>query len=63
MRRSIVILGALGVVLLTTAALWLLAREPRLDATVQDHYLAAARLQGFDLSELIQTPHTGHPTA
>ena len=43
--------------------LWLLAREPRLDATVQDHYLAAARLQGFDLSELIQTPHTGHPTA
>ena len=43
--------------------LWLLAREPRLDATVQEHYLAAARLQGFDLSELIQTPHTGHPTA
>ena len=43
--------------------LWLLAREPRLDATVQDHYLAAARLQGFDLSELIQTPHTGKPTA
>ncbi|CCP13605.1 hypothetical protein SMSKK35_3074 [Stenotrophomonas maltophilia SKK35] len=30
---------------------------------MQDHYLAAARLQGFDLSELIQTPHTGHPTA
>ncbi len=43
--------------------LWLLAREPQLDATVQDHYLASARLQGFDLSELIQTPHTGQPTA
>jgi apolipoprotein D and lipocalin family protein len=30
---------------------------------LQDHYLATARLQGFDLSELIHTPHTGRPTA
>jgi len=43
--------------------LWLLARTPQLDRTVQDHYLATARLQGFDLRELIQTPHTGRPTA
>ncbi len=43
--------------------LWLLAREPQLDATVRDHYLATAQQQGFDLSELIHTPHTGHPTA
>ncbi|WP_422505787.1 lipocalin family protein [Stenotrophomonas sp. GZD-301] len=43
--------------------LWLLARTPTLDRTVQDHYLAYARQQGFDLTDLIQTPHTGHPTA
>lgn len=43
--------------------LWLLARQPQLDPTVQEHYLAQARLQGFDLTRLIQTPHTGHPTA
>ena len=43
--------------------LWLLARQPQLDATVQEHYLAQARLQGFDLSRLIHTPHTGRPTA
>ena len=43
--------------------LWLLARTPNLDRTVQDHYLAAARLQGFDLTDLIHTPHTGNPTA
>ena len=43
--------------------LWLLAREPQLDATVRDHYLATAQQQGFDLSELIHTPHTGNPTA
>lgn len=43
--------------------LWLLSRTPNLDRTVQDHYLAAARLQGFDLTHLIHTPHTGNPTA
>ena len=43
--------------------LWLLSRTPHLDRTVQEHYLAAARLQGFDLSQLITTLHTGNPTA
>lgn len=43
--------------------LWLLAREPQLDATTRDHYLALARQQGFELADLILTPHTGHPTA
>ncbi|MCY1453105.1 Outer membrane lipoprotein Blc [compost metagenome] len=43
--------------------LWLLAREPHLDATTQEHYLAQARQQGFDLTPLIHTPQTGHPTA
>jgi apolipoprotein D and lipocalin family protein len=43
--------------------LWLLAREPHLDATTQEHYLAQARQQGFDLTRLIHTPQTGHPTA
>ena len=43
--------------------LWLLARSPQLDALTQDHYLANARAQGFDLSRLIITPHTGQPTA
>ncbi len=43
--------------------LWLLARTPQLDRTVQDHYLANARNQGFELAELIHTHHTGQPTA
>ncbi|MBA8682273.1 lipocalin family protein [Stenotrophomonas tumulicola] len=43
--------------------LWLLARTPQLDKTVRDHYLATARQQGFDLSKLIDTPHTGNKTA
>ncbi|HLT43916.1 MAG TPA: lipocalin family protein [Luteimonas sp.] len=43
--------------------LWLLAREPGLDPVTCDHHLAIARQQGFDLAPLIQTPHTGDPTA
>jgi len=43
--------------------LWLLSRTPQLDTVVQEHYLANARAQGFDLGPLIHTPHTGHPTA
>ena len=43
--------------------LWLLARQPHLDEATANHYLAYARSQGFDLSELIHTPHTGKPTA
>ncbi|HVJ37408.1 MAG TPA: lipocalin family protein [Stenotrophomonas sp.] len=43
--------------------LWLLAREPRIDPAVRQAYLAEATRQGFDLSRLIDTPHTGTPTA
>jgi apolipoprotein D and lipocalin family protein len=43
--------------------LWLLSRTPTLDATTQQHYLGVAQQQGFDLTPLIHTPHTGHPTA
>ncbi len=42
--------------------LWLLAREPQLDEATRQDYLAHARAQGFDLSRLIHTLHTGHPT-
>ncbi|OUL31477.1 hypothetical protein BV378_02155 [Nostoc sp. RF31YmG] len=43
--------------------LWLLARQPQLDAATRLLYLDEARRQGFDLSKLIDTPHTGTPTA
>lgn len=43
--------------------LWLLARQPQLDAASRLLYLDEARRQGFDLSKLIDTPHTGAPTA
>jgi apolipoprotein D and lipocalin family protein len=43
--------------------LWLLAREPRIDPLVRQAYLDEATRQGFDLSRLIDTPHTGTPTA
>ena len=43
--------------------LWLLARDPALDATVQQQYLDYAQLQGFELGPLIHTPHTGRRTA
>ena len=43
--------------------LWLLARLPQMDAATRDHYIAYAQQQGFDISALIHTPHTGHPTA
>lgn len=43
--------------------LWLLSREPHLDATLRDHYLNIAEQQGFDLGRLIHTVHTGRPTA
>lgn len=43
--------------------LWLLARETVLDPLTREHYLAIARRQGFDLGQLILTPHTGQPTA
>jgi apolipoprotein D and lipocalin family protein len=43
--------------------LLLLSREPRLDQPVREAFLDEARRQGFDLSKLIATPHTGQPTA
>lgn len=39
--------------------LWLLAREPRLDADVEREYLDAAREQGFELADWIRTPQSG----
>ncbi|MGY1530170.1 lipocalin family protein [Luteimonas sp. A649] len=39
--------------------LWLLAREPRLDASTREDYLATARAQGFELDDLIDTPQGG----
>ena len=36
--------------------LWLLAREPTIDAVTREDYLATARERGFDLTGLIDTP-------
>ncbi len=41
--------------------LWLLSREPVLAPQVQQEFLDAAREQGYDLADLIITPHTGNP--
>ncbi|ADV27930.1 Lipocalin family protein [Pseudoxanthomonas suwonensis 11-1] len=41
--------------------LWLLSREPSLPAQVQQDLLDTARAQGYDLDDLILTPHTGNP--
>jgi apolipoprotein D and lipocalin family protein len=43
--------------------LWLLAREPRVDAGTREDYLATARAQGFDLGPLIDTPQDGSASA
>jgi apolipoprotein D and lipocalin family protein len=43
--------------------LWLLHRDPRIDATLREDFLATARAQGYDLAALIDTPQTGRPTA
>ncbi len=40
--------------------LWLLSREPQLDAETTQAFLAHARAQGFDLGELIHTPQGQH---
>ncbi|HQZ12969.1 MAG TPA: lipocalin family protein [Devosia sp.] len=39
--------------------LWVLSREPELDAATLDAYLGEARRQGFDLAALITPQHTG----
>ncbi|NDK39953.1 hypothetical protein DT603_14000 [Pseudoxanthomonas gei] len=36
--------------------LWLLARQPQIDAATTQQFLDDARAQGFDLGELIHTP-------
>ena len=36
--------------------LWLLARTPAIDPALRDAYLATAREQGYDLTDLIHTP-------
>lgn len=41
------------------AHLWLLARQPDVDVTEKEAYLAEARRQGFDLGPLITPKHTG----
>jgi apolipoprotein D and lipocalin family protein len=43
--------------------LWLLARSTALDPQLRAAYLATAREQGYALDRLIDTPHTGRPTA
>ena len=43
--------------------LWLLARQPTLAEEVRHDFLDSARGQGYDLAELILTPHTGRPVA
>lgn len=43
--------------------LWLLARQPALGPAKRQDYLETARVQGYSLEKLIDTPHTGRPTA
>ncbi len=43
--------------------LWLLSRQPDIDAATKQEYLEHAGREGFDLEDLIHTPHTGRPTA
>jgi apolipoprotein D and lipocalin family protein len=43
--------------------LWLLHREPTLDAATRADYLGTARALGYALDALIDTPHTGRRTA
>lgn len=43
--------------------LWLLHRDPRIDPALREDFLRTAREQGYDLDALIDTPHTGRPTA
>ncbi|KXO87452.1 hypothetical protein AYK86_02030 [Acinetobacter venetianus] len=38
--------------------LWLLSRTPTIDEATYQSYLETAKQQGYDLSELIKTPHT-----
>nr|WP_312860744.1 lipocalin family protein [Mesorhizobium sediminum] len=39
--------------------LWILSRQPQISETIKDEYLAEARQQSFDLTNLITPRHTG----
>ena len=41
--------------------LWLLSREPHLDAQLTEEYLVEATVQGYDLRDWIRPAHTGSP--
>lgn len=43
--------------------LWLLSRAPTIDAATRSAFLETAVEQGYDLGELITTPHRGTMTA
>lgn len=43
--------------------MWLLHRKPVLDEGTKKEYLDYAVSLGYDISDLIHTVHTGHPTA
>ena len=43
--------------------LWLLHRDTTLDAATKQDYLSYAESLGYDLTDLIDTVHTGHKTA
>jgi apolipoprotein D and lipocalin family protein len=43
----------------TRRYLWLLHREPRVEAAVREDFLGTARARGFKLEGLIDTPQTG----
>lgn len=43
--------------------LWLLSRTPRVEPATRELFLAHAREQGFDLSDLIDTPQSAAPGA
>lgn len=43
--------------------LWILHRDTTLDAATKQEYLRYAESLGYDLTDLIDTVHTGHKTA
>ena len=43
--------------------LWLLHRDINLDENTKTEFLNYAQSLGYDLTDLIQTVHTGHKTA
>ena len=60
-RFLFALLAAYGIY--STHYLWLLHRTPTIDEATKQEYLAYAQSLGYDLSDLIDTVHTGKPTA